>query len=138
MYWPKGWCISAVVAGLFTLACAGETPSSPSAGIQSRTPQQSREGASQNALPLPPAVDRGPIPPSPPPPVISGSCDDTKARWAVGRGASDELLERARVSADAGSARFVRPNQPGTTEYIRSRLNLGLDAQDVVWWVLCG
>ena len=62
----------------------------------------------------------------------------TKAQWAVGQPASDELLERARVAADAGSARFLRPNQPVTMEYLGSRLNLGLDARDVVYSVVCG
>jgi hypothetical protein len=48
------------------------------------------------------------------------------------------LLERARVDAGAASARFLRPNDPITTEYSGSRLNLGLDARDIVRSVVCG
>jgi hypothetical protein len=48
------------------------------------------------------------------------------------------VLERARVSAGAESARFLRPNQPVTMEFLRSRLNLGLDARDIVRSVVCG
>jgi hypothetical protein len=83
-------------------------------------------------------AERPPQPPTPPAPPSTSSCDSTKAEWAIGQRASDELLERARVAAGAGSARFLRPNQPITMEYLGSRLNLGLDARDVVYSVVCG
>jgi hypothetical protein len=85
------------------------------------------------------SADRGPVPPNPPaPPPASGSCDAAKAQWAIGERESNDLLERARVAAGAGSARFLRPNQPITMEYNGSRLNLGLNEQDVVRSVTCG
>jgi hypothetical protein len=59
-------------------------------------------------------------------------------QWTVGQPASDDLLERARAAAGAKSARFLRPNQPVTLEYLGSRLNLGLDARDIVRSVACG
>ena len=68
----------------------------------------------------------------------SGSCDDTKARWAIGQRASRDLLERARNAAQAKIARFIRPNQPITMEFSSERLNLGLDRRDVVTSVSCG
>src|SRR5437667_277641 len=71
-------------------------------------------------------------------PTSSASCDVTKAQWAIGEPASDELLERARVAAGASSTRLIRPNQPITLEYRGSRLNLWLDARDIVTAVLCG
>jgi hypothetical protein len=58
--------------------------------------------------------------------------------WAIGQPASGGILERARMDAGARTARFVRPDQPITTEYLGSRLNLALDAQEVVRAVRCG
>jgi Peptidase inhibitor I78 family len=78
----------------------------------------------------------GSTPPLPPP--ISGSCDASRAQFAIAQPASADLLEHARLAAQASSARFIRPNQPITTEYLGSRLNLGLDRQDVVASVNCG
>lgn len=109
----------------FTSAC------SPVTG-RAATPTQSSP-----AQPAPPAADRG-QPPRAPVPPLSGNCDAAKAQWAVGEGARPEILERARVTAEAGSARFLRPNQPITMEYSSSRLNLHLNAQDIVRSVTCG
>jgi hypothetical protein len=68
----------------------------------------------------------------------SRTCDATKARFAIGSRASDELLERARVSAQAAVARFLRPNQPITMEYLASRLNLNLTERGIVSAANCG
>jgi len=65
-------------------------------------------------------------------------CDASKAQFALGERADADLLERARVATGAGSARFLRPNQPITLEFLSSRLNLGLDAADIVRAVNCG
>jgi len=97
-----------VLAGCLTTGCRGTTPTSPSSASAST------------------------------PPPASGSCDATRPQWAIGKPASAALLEQARVAADAETARFLRPNQPITLEYLGSRLNLGLDARDVVVAVVCG
>ncbi|HEU4689364.1 MAG TPA: I78 family peptidase inhibitor [Vicinamibacterales bacterium] len=65
-------------------------------------------------------------------------CEVSRAQWAIGQKASDDLLERARRDAGAKTARFLRPNQAVTLEYAAWRLNLGLDEQDVVKNVSCG
>jgi Peptidase inhibitor I78 family len=84
------------------------------------------------------APNRPTPPPQGPPPPTEGSCDASKAQWAVGQRAADNLLERARATAGARTARFLRPNQPVTMEYSGSRLNLGLAEQNVVRSVTCG
>jgi hypothetical protein len=71
-------------------------------------------------------------------PPASRTCDATKVQFAVGSRESDELLERARVAAQASVARFLRPNQPITMEYLASRLNLNLDARGIVSSASCG
>ena len=73
-----------------------------------------------------------------PTPPGATTCDPTLARWAIGERASSGLLEAARVAAGAAVARFLRPNQVITMEYLGSRLNLNLDAQDIVRSVTCG
>jgi Peptidase inhibitor I78 family len=80
----------------------------------------------------------GPLRPTAPPPAPSGSCDATKAQFALGERASQELLDRARVAAGAGVARFIRPNEPITLEFSPARLNLNLNTKDVVQSVDCG
>lgn len=126
MHWRKLILPGVLAASCFMNACRETTPAAP-------TPL-AEHGQSGN-ISSPPA-SAPPI--SPAPPVTSGSCDGAKAQWAVGHAASDELLERARVSAGADSARFLRPNQPVTLEFLGGRLNLGLDARDVVRSVVCG
>ena len=133
---------SVIVAGLLMSACGATdritaptpTDSPDRAGSQSRD-----DPPPSPPQPLPPPVDRGPVPPAPPPsPPVSGNCDAKQAQWAIGEPASDDLLERARKAASAGSARFLRPNQPITMEFLGSRLNLDLDAHDVVRSARCG
>ena len=68
----------------------------------------------------------------------AGTCDPAGVQWAIGEKANEALLERARVAAHAGTARFLRPNERITMEYSGSRLNLQLNDQDVVRAVTCG
>src|SRR5215475_13004003 len=82
--------------------------------------------------------DLRPTPPTVPPSQPSSSCTATNAQFAIGSAASPEVLERARVAAHAASARFLRPNQPITMEFLGSRLNLNLTEQDVVHSAYCG
>ena len=112
---------SLVLAGWLTSACSSGngTVTSPSEPIGS------------------PPSDRSPtLPPQPPP--ASGTCDASKAQWAIGERATNEVLERARTAAQAATARFIRPNEAITLEYSAGRLNLGLDKRDVVMGVTCG
>lgn len=123
----------AFLASLLAVACLAAacsssnsmaTPTSPGLA-DGRDAAQNREG---------PPTDRGrnPAPPA------SGRCNDTAARFAIGQRATADLLESARSAAGASTARFLRPNQPITTEYIGSRLNLDLNTQDIVRAVSCG
>jgi hypothetical protein len=114
---------SICAAGWLISACGGNaTSTSPSDPIESA---------------VPPPVDRGPAP-APQPPPASAKCDATKAQWAIGERASMDLLDRAREAAQASVARFIRPNEAITLEFLPWRLNLGLDAHDVVTSISCG
>lgn len=106
-------------------ACAGTSPGRPAPTSPEAVDDRGSSG--------------GPVlPHQPPSPPVSNGCDHTKAQWAIGQAASDALLERARVAAGARVARFLRPNEPVTLEYLGSRLNLGLDERGVVRAVVCG
>jgi Peptidase inhibitor I78 family len=126
---------SVLAAGCLMGACRETTPTTPSSVTERGSSQQSPDSTKSAPISSRPA----PQPPNPSaPPSASSSCDATKAQWAIGQRAGDPLLERARVAAGAESARFLRPDQPVTMEYLRSRLNLGVDARDIVRSVACG
>jgi hypothetical protein len=76
--------------------------------------------------------------PQPEPPPSSGTCVASKAQWTLGEKASAQLLERARLDAEASVARFIRPNEAITMEYHNSRLNLYLNEDEVVHSAVCG
>jgi Peptidase inhibitor I78 family len=71
-------------------------------------------------------------------PPGGASCDAAKAQSVIGRLPSNDLLERARAAAQAGSARFLRHNEPITMEFLGSRLNLVLNERGVVHATYCG
>ena len=114
------------------------------------TPVPNGGGDSQTAAnPLPPRPPAPPVvpaprppspnPPGPPPSLpVSDRCDYTKVHGAIGQPASSDLLERARVAAGAKSARFLRPNDIVTREYLASRLNVLLDTNHIVRSMYCG
>lgn len=119
-----------LIVGLMTSACGStnDPVTTPSAA-------DPPNAIGSNA---PPGGNRGPAPLPRPAPPDTGTCNAGAAQWAVGERASDDLLARARVAAGAGSARFIRPNEPITMEYLGSRLNLLLNHQDIVVSVGCG
>ncbi len=86
-------------------------------------------------IPVPPAPPGLPGPSGPPGFV---SCDHLKAQRAIGQPASNDLLERARTDAGATIARFLRPNDVITMEFLAWRLNVLLDAKHVVRSMYCG
>lgn len=76
--------------------------------------------------------------PQPAPPGEGAMCDAAPAQSLIGRSASDDLLEEGKRLSGAEIARFLRPGQVVTLEYRADRLNLHLDAKDVVESVNCG
>jgi hypothetical protein len=93
-------------------------------------------GGKSNAATAP-TPESSAVPPSGSLPA-TGSCVATEAQWAIGQQRSADLLERARVAANASVARFLVPNQAITMEYLDSRLNLELDERNLVRGVRCG
>lgn len=71
-------------------------------------------------------------------PSVTERCDATRAQSFVGQAATSELVERARAAAGASTARTLKPDQVVTLEYLHDRLNLRVDAGNVVTSIDCG
>ena len=133
--------LALVMTGAIVAGCGGSRPdiTAPSAVAPGFESQQSQDVPAPGSTEPAPPVDRGPAPPAaPPPPSPPDTCNTAAAQWTVGQPASDRLLEQARVTAGASTARFLRPNEPVTLEWLGSRLNLNLDERAVVRSVRCG
>lgn len=71
-------------------------------------------------------------------PPMMESCNADAAKDAVGKQATDEVIEQARVAAGAKIARALRPDMMITMEYRGDRLNLRTDTDGKVVGVSCG
>jgi hypothetical protein len=117
--------IGMLAVALSSIGCAGTSsppPNAPSADPQNGASEPSRS-------PQPPPSER---------PPLAGTCIQEKVQWTVGQPASRRLLEQARIDATASVARFIRPDEAITMEYSAGRLNLYLNARDVVRSAICG
>ncbi|MDZ4323479.1 MULTISPECIES: I78 family peptidase inhibitor [Pseudomonas] len=65
-------------------------------------------------------------------------CEAKAAEFTIGKKASPELLEQARVRAGAQNARILKPNDMVTLEYRSDRLNLNTDDKLVITRINCG
>ncbi|MFY0185092.1 MULTISPECIES: I78 family peptidase inhibitor [Stenotrophomonas] len=70
------------------------------------------------------------------PPV--GSCDATQVQSLVGQPYTAEIGSQAQQDAGATSLRVLKPNDMTTMEFIGERLNVEVDAKNVVAGVRCG
>jgi len=73
----------------------------------------------------------GPLPPT-------LACDPAPARWAIGKTADAGVLERVRADSHAQVVRVLRPGEVVTMEYSAGRVDVRVDAGNVVLGVSCG
>ncbi len=66
------------------------------------------------------------------------TCDPQPARVFIGQQATAQIVERAREVSGACSARTLRPGQMVTMEYHGGRLNLDVDAANIITDARCG
>jgi len=71
-------------------------------------------------------------------PPAAFSCNAAAAQSAVGKVANVQLMEDARRAANARMVRTLRPGEAVTLEFNAERLNLEVDAANVVQRVRCG
>jgi hypothetical protein len=66
-----------------------------------------------------------------------GLCNATTLGWTVGKVADQALVEKAHAESGAKVVRVLRPGQMVTMEYSDQRLNLRVDANNVVEGYSC-
>lgn len=80
------------------------------------------------------------LPPmSDPMPSQTANCNADAAKpAAIGKVATAAVVEQARIDADARTARVLKPGQMVTMEYAEGRLNIDVDAGNVIINLRCG
>lgn len=66
------------------------------------------------------------------------NCNAEAARSIVGKSASSDVIEQARSAAGADTARTLKPGETTTMEFNGNRLNIDVDANNMVTNVRCG
>jgi len=85
------------------------------------------------AAPPPMAVD-----PTPPMPPMQDRCNAELAKSAIGKAATAQVVEQARIDARADIARVLRPGQVVTMEFREGRLNVDVNERNAVTGLRCG
>ncbi|CEJ45139.1 I78 family peptidase inhibitor [Xanthomonas citri pv. bilvae] len=98
----------------------------PQPDEQEAVTAKAQHAAEQASAPAPDAA----------PPI--GSCDATQVQSLVGQPLTDAVGEQARSDAGAKSVRVLKPGQMTTMEFNGERLNLEVDAKNVISSVRCG
>ena len=78
-----------------------------------------------------------PVPPAEKP-ATTGTCSMGGLKDVIGTPYSAEVVERARTASRSTSVRIIRPGTAVTMDYRVDRLNIDLDAHDVVTGLHCG
>ncbi|TBR10169.1 MAG: hypothetical protein EPO46_08430 [Lysobacter sp.] len=77
-------------------------------------------------------------PMSDPTPPITAQCHAEDAQSLVGQPATASNVELARTRAHADMARVLKPGQMVTMEFREGRLNIHVDANNVITSIRCG
>ena len=77
---------------------------------------------------------------APPPSAnpVEGPCNAEGARWAIGQAVNDDAVNRILRDTNSRDARVLGPGQMVTMEYIEGRLNIDVDANNVITGIRCG
>ena len=75
---------------------------------------------------------------NPNPPQTIGCNAEAAKPEALGKAATAEVIERARIDAGAQMVRVLKPGQMVTMEYREGRLNIDVDEANVIVNLRCG
>ena len=78
-----------------------------------------------------------PPPPDAPPPQ-GELCNAEAVRWAIGREATPDVLERARVESGSAAVRAARPGEMVTMDHRPDRLHLEVNERGAITGARCG
>lgn len=83
-----------------------------------------------------------PMPPSgmpaEPPPRVGGTCNAEAARYAVGKAASNDVVDKARIDSGSALVRVIGPGMSVTMDYREDRLNIDVNDRNAITGVRCG
>lgn len=78
-------------------------------------------------------------PESPGPQIASdGACHADRVAWAVGQPSTQEVMARVWKESGAGLIRPLAPGQAATRDYKPDRINIDIDAKNLITRVYCG
>ena len=89
-------------------------------------------------LALPACTATTPPMTDPMPPQTVGCNADAAKPAALGKPATAAVIEQARIDAGARMARVLKPGQMVTMEYAEGRLNIDVDAGNIIINLRCG
>ncbi|KGO97832.1 I78 family peptidase inhibitor [Novilysobacter defluvii] len=69
---------------------------------------------------------------------VTGTCNAEAARWTIGRAASPETVEDARLASQSRDVRVIEPGQAVTMDYRHDRLNIDVNERGAITGVRCG
>lgn len=78
-----------------------------------------------------------PMAPTAPPPAAY-QCVAEPAAWAIGKAATDAVVEQVRVDTRSAVARVLRPGQVVTMEFSAQRVNVRVNERNAIVGVTCG
>ena len=70
-------------------------------------------------------------------PPTSG-CNAEGARWAIGQGVNDDVVNRVLHDTGSRDARVLRPGQPATMDFRPDRVNVDVNDRGAITGVRCG
>jgi len=88
------------------------------------------------------STSSGPVTPTDPanlPPGASAMrCDASKVQSTIGKTATQDVIDRAVADSTSGAVRVIKPGQAVTMDFSESRLDLEVDAGNVITKASCG
>ena len=72
------------------------------------------------------------------PPMLAEECKAEPAQQFVGKVASAEVAENARIASGSKTVRVIKPGMAVTMDYRGDRLNINVDADNKIASVNCG
>ena len=117
----------ALLLTLSLAACHTPSDSTPADSASTATPAQAPAAASASpASPTSPVAD------------VAKRCDADKAQSAVGQAASQDVIDKAVSDSGSSTARVIKPGEAVTMDFREDRLNIEVDAGNMVTAVRCG
>lgn len=68
----------------------------------------------------------------------TGGCNAEGARWAIGQGVNDDVVNRILRDTGSRDARVLRPGQPATMDFRPDRVNVDVNDRGAITGLRCG